>query len=110
MANSKKRKVKGFQFQPFSEKQKKILNWWHKDSPVKDKFMVIADGSIRGGKTICMALSFVMFVMNNFNVMKSCIEAGGKPVMTISLKYAINRLNLIFEIDNNLIVRLSLKK
>ena len=80
MANSKKRKVKGFQFQPFSEKQKKILNWWHKDSPVNDKFMVIADGSIRGGKTICMALSFVMFVMNNFNQQDALM--AGKSVGT----------------------------
>lgn len=80
MANSKKRKVKGFQFQPFSEKQKKILNWWHKDSPVRDKFMVIADGAIRSGKTICMALSFVMFVMNNFNQQDALM--AGKSVGT----------------------------
>lgn len=80
MANIKRRKVKGFEFKPFSSKQLKVLNWWAKDSPVKDKFMVIADGSIRAGKTICMALSFVMFVMNTFNQQDALM--AGKSVGT----------------------------
>ena len=50
MPNAKIRKVTGFQFQPFSAKQMKLLNWWAEDSPVKDKFMCIADGSVRSGK------------------------------------------------------------
>lgn len=50
MPNAKIRAVQGFKFQPFSEKQMKLLNWWAKDSPVKDKYMCIADGSVRSGK------------------------------------------------------------
>lgn len=64
MANVKKRKVKGFQFKPFSEKQKKILNWWHKDSPVNDRFMVIADGAIRSGKE--QSVDSILFTPNGY--------------------------------------------
>lgn len=44
-----------------------ILNWWTKDSPVKNKDGIIADGSIRSGKTIAMSLSFVLWGMNTFS-------------------------------------------
>lgn len=67
MANVKKRKVFSFDFKPFSEKQLKVLNWWAEDSPAKDKRMMIADGSIRAGKTISITLSFILYIMKNFN-------------------------------------------
>lgn len=44
-----------FQFRPFSVKQRKVLNWWCDDSPVKDYDGIIADGAIRSGKTISMS-------------------------------------------------------
>lgn len=56
-----------FHFEPFSKKQRKVLNWWCDDSPVKDKDGIIADGAIRSGKTICMSLSFVLWAMTRFN-------------------------------------------
>lgn len=56
-----------FKFKPFSQKQRKVLNWWVDTSPVKDYDGIIADGSIRSGKTISMSLSFVMWAMTNFN-------------------------------------------
>lgn len=56
-----------FKFQPFSEKQRKILNWWCDTSPVKDCDGIIADGAIRSGKTVSMSLSFVLWAMNSFN-------------------------------------------
>ena len=45
-----------FKFQPFSQKQRMVLNWWCKDSPVKDSDGIIADGAIRSGKTVSMSL------------------------------------------------------
>lgn len=60
----KKRQV--FKFQPFSRKQRKVLNWWCQDSPMKDMEGIIADGAIRSGKTISMSLSFVMWAMASF--------------------------------------------
>lgn len=55
-----------FKFKPFSVKQKKVLTWWLPESPVNDKDGIIADGSIRSGKTVSMALSFVMWAMESF--------------------------------------------
>lgn len=45
-----KNKMPPFKFAPFSNKQLKLLTWWQDNSPVSDKFMVVADGSIRSGK------------------------------------------------------------
>lgn len=56
-----------FKFKPFSKKQRMVLNWWCRDSPVKDKDGIIADGAIRSGKTLSMSLSFVMWAMSVFN-------------------------------------------
>ena len=56
-----------FKFKPFSVKQKKVLTWWLDNSPVKDMDGIIADGSIRSGKTVSMSLSFVMWAMATFN-------------------------------------------
>jgi PBSX family phage terminase large subunit len=62
------RKIKSFfKFKTFSLKQKKILNWWCPDSPVKDYDGIIADGAIRSGKTVSMALSFVIWAMDCFD-------------------------------------------
>lgn len=55
-----------FHFSPFSRKQKQVLTWWCKESPVHDMDGVIADGAIRSGKTISMSLSFVMWAMSTF--------------------------------------------
>lgn len=56
-----------FRFQPFSRKQRKVLNWWCDSSPVKDYDGIIADGAIRSGKTLSMSLSFVLWAMTNFS-------------------------------------------
>lgn len=56
-----------FKFKPFSKKQRMVLNWWTDQSPVKDRDGIIADGSIRSGKTLSMSLSYVMWAMATFN-------------------------------------------
>ena len=50
MANQKKLKLTGFKFKPFSKKQMKVLTYWQDNSPVSDKFLLVADGSVRSGK------------------------------------------------------------
>lgn len=54
-----------FKFKPFSKKQKKILTWWLPESPVHDREGIIADGAIRSGKTVSMALSFAIWAMES---------------------------------------------
>jgi PBSX family phage terminase large subunit len=56
-----------FKFKPFSTKQKKVLTWWLPESPMSGKDGIIADGSIRSGKTVSMSLSFVVWAMESFN-------------------------------------------
>lgn len=65
MRTRKKRPI--FKFQPFSRKQRMVLNWWTKNSPVKDMDGIIADGAIRSGKTVSMSLSYVFWAMSSFN-------------------------------------------
>lgn len=61
-----KKKPAPFKFKPFSIKQKQVLTWWRKDSPVKDMDGIICDGSVRAGKTVVMSLSYVMWAMETF--------------------------------------------
>lgn len=56
-----------FQFKPFSTKQLKVMTWWLPNSPIHDLDMIIADGSVRSGKTVSMSLSYVMWSMEMFN-------------------------------------------
>lgn len=62
-----KSKSKAFDWKPFSDKQLKVMTWWCKNSPVKDKDGIIADGAVRSGKTVSMAASFMLWAMSNFN-------------------------------------------
>jgi PBSX family phage terminase large subunit len=55
-----------FRFRPFSKKQRKVLNWWCRSSPVRDYNGIIADGAIRSGKSVAMSLSFVIWAMSEF--------------------------------------------
>lgn len=54
-------------FKPFSKKQKKVLGWWYTDG-IKDKYdAIIADGSVRSGKTVSMSISFLIWAMSGFS-------------------------------------------
>lgn len=61
-----KRVKEFFHFQPFSKKQRQVLNWWCEGSPVREYDGIIADGAIRSGKTVSMSLSFVLWAMSSF--------------------------------------------
>ena len=54
-------------FRPFSRKQRKVLNWWCRSSPVRDFNGIIADGAIRSGKSVAMSLGFVVWAMSEFS-------------------------------------------
>ena len=41
-------------FESFSKKQMQLLTWWCDDSPYHDYNGIIADGSIRAGKTVAI--------------------------------------------------------
>jgi PBSX family phage terminase large subunit len=55
------------QFTEFSQKQRRLLAWWLPCSPDSTYDAVICDGAVRSGKTLCMALSFVMWSLATFD-------------------------------------------
>lgn len=69
-------KSRKFEFKPFSRKQKKLIYWWHPESPVSDRKIVIADGAIRSGKTIAMICGFFLWSLNSFRNGAAFILAG----------------------------------
>jgi PBSX family phage terminase large subunit len=60
-----KKHTKKFSFIPFSKKQLKALTWWTDESPYKECDTIIADGSIRAGKTIACIDSFITWSLGN---------------------------------------------
>lgn len=60
-------KTKGFAFKPFSPKQLRLLHWWRAKSPYAACDVMIADGSIRSGKTIACICSFLIWSMERFS-------------------------------------------
>ena len=67
-----------FKWGRISRRQKIILTWWTEDSLYKDYDGIIADGSIRSGKTVSMAFSFAVWAMENFNGQKFAMS--GKTI------------------------------
>ena len=57
----------GFRFCTFSDQQKLLLSWWCSGSPTCGYDGVIADGAVRSGKTLAMALGYVLWAMNSFD-------------------------------------------
>lgn len=55
-----------FKWQPLSPKQFNIFSWWNSGSKYSDMDGIIADGSIRSGKTVAMGTSFIMWAMESF--------------------------------------------
>lgn len=54
-------------FKQFSKKQLQVLTWWANPNVSAKYDAIIADGSIRSGKTMSMSLSFILWAMNSFN-------------------------------------------
>lgn len=61
------RKSKGFAFKPFSPKQQRLIHWWREGSPHAGCDILLADGSIRSGKTVACICSFLSWSMECFS-------------------------------------------
>lgn len=72
---------KGFMFKPFSDKQKQLLYWWRDGSPYQDRDIMIADGSIRSGKSIACICSFLQWSCETFSGENFII--AGKTINTL---------------------------
>ncbi len=74
MAKKQKRPAK-FDFKPFSEQQRRLIHWWRPVTAASGNNYVIADGSIRSGKTIAMIIGFLTWSQEMFSG-QSLIIAG----------------------------------
>lgn len=63
----KSKNLAPFHFRSFSKRQKQVLTWWMPTSPLRDYDGIIADGSIRSGKSMSMSLSFAMWATASFS-------------------------------------------
>ncbi len=99
MATKSKLNVK-FDFAPFSRKQLQVLTWWTKDSPYKEKDAIIADGSVRAGKTVVMSLSYVLWAMNSYDEMN--FGMAGKTIGSLR-RNVISPLSLMLRSEGYMI-------
>jgi PBSX family phage terminase large subunit len=53
------------EFQPFSPKQKTVMTWW-RDPALMERDGILCDGAVRSGKTISMAVGFLLWSMTRF--------------------------------------------
>ncbi|AZV57935.1 PBSX family phage terminase large subunit [Clostridium sp. AWRP] len=110
----KKKQSRGFKFQPFSMKQKKLLFFWEKGSPFADRDMVIADGAIRSGKTIAMICSFLRWSLKHFSgenfiltgktigaLKRNVIEPMQQILNSWGIKYEFNRSENYIVVGDN---------
>lgn len=69
MARIKRSTGKLFKWKPFSKKQLMALTWWipHENNPWHKCNIMIADGSIRSGKTVSVIDSFITWSLDNFS-------------------------------------------
>ena len=84
-------------FKSLSLKQLKVLTWWIPGkSPYADYSGIIADGSIRSGKTVSLSLSYVLWAMQTFDnqIFAFCSKAVG-----------VFRRNIWFELKPTLVNR-----
>lgn len=66
MPKRKKRPAK-FNFKPFSDQQKRLIHWWRPMTVASQNNYVIADGSIRSGKTIACIIGFLTWSQEMFD-------------------------------------------
>lgn len=105
MERRRKRIVRKFAFQPFTEKQMKVLTWWSDSSPVQDYSGIICDGAIRSGKTLVMSLSYVLWAMHAFN--GCCFGMCGKTIASFRRNVLSFLLQLLEEQGYSVIYRRS---
>lgn len=74
MPKKRKRPAK-FDFKPFSDQQKRLIHWWRPGIQAAENSYVVADGSIRSGKTIACIIGFLTWSQEMFSG-ESFILAG----------------------------------
>lgn len=71
----KQKKPAKFDFKPFSKQQQRLIHWWRPGLVSAENNYIVADGSIRSGKTIACIIGFLTWSQEMFDG-KSFILAG----------------------------------
>ena len=74
-------------YQKFSKRQLLAMLWWQQPR-FKDRDALICDGSIRSGKTLCMAVGFILWSMSCFTGQKFAI--CGKTIQSLRRNVILN--------------------
>ena len=77
MAKKQKRPAR-FKFKPFSKQQQRLMHWWRPGLTSAENDFVIADGSIRSGKTIACIIGFLTWSQEMFSGQSFIL--GGKTM------------------------------
>lgn len=68
-------------FVPFSRKQLRVLTWWRSGSPDRHRDAILCDGAVRSGKTVSMAVGFLLWSMTRFE--RQCFALCGRSVESL---------------------------
>lgn len=74
-------------YQKFSKRQLLSLTWWNRPR-FKGRDAIICDGSVRSGKTICMAVGFITWSLSAFSGEKFAI--CGKTIESLRRNVIVN--------------------
>ena len=74
-------------YRKLSKRQLLAMTWWNRPK-FKERDAIICDGSIRSGKTLCMAVGFILWSMSPFNGEKFAI--CGKTIESLRRNVIVN--------------------
>ncbi|MEL4861011.1 PBSX family phage terminase large subunit [Pseudoflavonifractor phocaeensis] len=74
-------------YQKFSKRQLLALTWWNRPR-FRNRDAIICDGSVRSGKTLCMAVGFILWSLSAFNGEKFAI--CGKTIESLRRNVIVN--------------------
>ena len=68
------------EFQPFSPKQRRAMTWW-REPGAAGLDGILCDGAVRSGKTVSMAVGFLLWSMTRFE--RQCFALCGRSVESL---------------------------
>lgn len=74
-------------YQKFSKRQLLALTWWNRPR-FRNRDAIICDGSVRSGKTLCMAVGFILWSLSAFDGEKFAI--CGKTIESLRRNVIVN--------------------
>ena len=84
----------GFKWSPFSNKQLKLLTWWMPENNKKSYNGIIAEGSVRSGKTLILSFSFINWAMNTYSGQNFAIT--GKTIGSLRRNVIVGLKEILF--------------